>query len=209
MIIPNHIAIIPDGNRRFAIEKNIDVSEGHKIGADVLENFVKYFYKKGTKHITIYVMSHDNFIKRSKKEIRSLLYLVYKYLEKLIKEGFLTKNKIRVNFIGFWKSIGHPKLIKLIKKAIKMTQNYRKRTLNLCFNYFTIFNKIQYMKEKKLPEVDLLIRTGNRKRISGFLTTKIRYAELYFSKKMFPSCNKRDFYRWILFFNNQKRTFGG
>ena len=209
-----------DGDRRWARARNLSPLKGHEAGADVAKRMINYFYKKGINTVTIYVMSHDNFLKRPVSEITHLFKMIYKYLSDELNNGFFDEHKVKLNFIGLWKSIGFPKLVNLIKKIIKRTKHYKKKTLNFCFNYLTdlkffghsagsiISSVTQLYQESKLPNVDLLVRTGDRKRVSGFLPFKIGYTELYFSRKMWPECTSKDFYRWLLESGRRIRTFG-
>jgi len=200
------VGIIPDGNRRWARKNGIDVREGHRRGAKVMEKFLKYCSRRNdVSEVVIYALSEDNLVKRSKEELDNLFNIYKTYFNKLKNQ----KIKVRV----LWTTDRLPKsFVDLCLKIMRETINFTKGCVTLLLGW-SAQNEIlkHFVKTKKLlydKSIDLLIRTGNVFRISDFLSYQIAYAELVFEKKMFPECNEKDFERWFKEFYRRKRRFG-
>ena len=229
--MPQHIAIIMDGNRRWAREKGIETKEGHKAGAENLEEIAKYCNTLGVKYLTVYAFSTENW-KRSKEEVTALMILLKNYLKKFAKNA--NKENIRINVLGDISTL-EPGLKKSIEEAMERTKNSTGLTLNIAFNYGgrnEITNAVKnialkvknnelnideineelvgmHMYTEKQPDPDLLIRPGGELRTSNFLPWQLVYSEFYFSDKYWPDFKNEDLLEAIQTFNKRNRKFGG
>ena len=218
-----HLAIIMDGNGRWAKSKGRTRSFGHKQGLKNLDKIIRVLIKNNIKYLTLYTFSYDNW-KRPKKEITNIFILLENYLKKNFND--LKKKNINVSFIG-----ENNKLPQSIRKLIKIYNNNKfnksKLRINVAFNYSSkkeIMNAIRLLfREKKkinevnfvkslytrnFPDPDLLIRTGGRKRLSDFLLWQISYTELYFIDKLWPEFNENDLVKILKNFKFIKRNYG-
>ena len=219
----SHVAIIMDGNGRWAQKKNKSRSYGHKHGVKNIEKIVKCCVDENIKYLTLYVFSKDNW-KRSKKEIFFLFNLLENYLKKNL--NFLIKNNIKLKFIGERKKL-KKQLLTNIKKVEKKTSKLNTLTLFLAFNYSakseicSAIKKIILNKGKispisitnnlftaNAPDPEILIRTGGYSRLSDFMLWQISYSEIFFVKKLWPDFKKKDFLNIIFMFKKIKRNFG-
>ena len=221
---PKHVAIIMDGNGRWGLKKRNSRRYGHKKGLETVDEIIQAAIKKKIKYLTLFVFSTENW-KRPKREIKYLFSLLNDYIDmELIK---LVKKNIRIKVFGDIKIF--PKLLRnKIKKTEKITKKNNKIQINMALNYgskqeiiFSIKNIIK--KRKKIneinisknlytngvPDPEILIRTGNVKRISNFLLWQSSYSEIFFIKKMWPDFSKFDFYKIINKFHKINRNFGG
>lgn len=229
--MPQHIAIIMDGNRRWAREKGIETKEGHKAGAENLEEIAKYCNTIGIKYLTVYAFSTENW-KRSKEEVAALMILLKSYLKKFAKNA--NKENIKINILGDISTLDSS-LKKSIEEAMERTKNSTGLTLNIAFNYGgrnEITNAVKnialkvknnelnideineelvgkHMYTKEQPDPDLLIRPGGELRTSNFLPWQLVYSEFYFSEKYWPDFKKEDLLKAIQTFNKRNRKFGG
>ena len=221
---PNHVAIIMDGNGRWGIKKKNSRNYGHKKGLEVVEKIILAAQKKNIKFLTLYVFSTENW-KRPLNEIKYLLTLLEKYIDTELNN--LKKKRIKIKVIG--DTSPFPKKLKnKISKVEKLTKNNDKIQINMALNYGSrqeIVRSFKIMKKKLLsinfknfeknlytnniPDPDILIRTGNTKRISNFLIWQIIYTEIFFEKKMWPDFNEKDFFRILKKFKLVRRNFGG
>ena len=218
----NHVAIIMDGNGRWGLKNNKTRNAGHKAGLEAVQNVIKYCLKKKIKYLTLYAFSTENW-KRPKKEIIYLFNLLEKFLKTEIDN--LVKNRIRLIIIGK-KNFSH-NLNKLISDAENKTKKNQKLQVNLALNYGSkneITDSIKKINRKKLkvniknitnnlytkniPDPDLLIRTGDTKRLSNFLLWQRAYTEIFFLKKLWPDFNDHDFQKIINNYLKIKRNFG-
>lgn len=212
--MPEHVAVIMDGNRRWATDKGMEPWKGHKKGKEVAEDMMNYFLDGGVKEISIYILSNDNLIERKENNIEKLLDIEHEGFKDLLNDEKLENYEINVRFVGKWWEIDRPSLKETIKSLIDETKKYGKRTINIVFNYVTMFMpgdegyKRQLKQEQELSEIDLLVRTGNRKRISSFLPTKIGYCEIYFEDDMFPDTTQENWEKWLKWFSERERNFG-
>ena len=218
-----HVAIIMDGNGRWGMKNKKSRNLGHKAGLVTAENIIKESIKRKIKHLTLYAFSTENW-KRPKKEIKFLFNLLEEYLAKKINE--LNKQDIRFKVIGD-RNLISKKLKKILNDSEKFTQNNKTLQLNLALNYgsknelLQAVNLIKKRKNiitekdinknlytKKSPNPDLLIRTGNTKRLSNFLLWQLAYSEIYFVKKLWPDFNNLDYNKILKNFSNIKRNYG-
>ena len=218
----NHIAIIMDGNGRWGLKYKRSRNAGHKAGLNIVEKVIKESIKHKIKYLTLYAFSTENW-KRPKKEIKYLFNLLENFLLTRIED--LHKQNIKLNIIGIKRF--SKKLNLLLDSSEKKTLKNTKLQINLALNYGSRFeildafrklikkkekinekNFIKYLQTKNVPDPDILIRTGNTKRLSNFLLWQIAYTEIFFVKKLWPDFNERDYKRVIKKFVNIKRNFG-
>jgi undecaprenyl diphosphate synthase len=218
----NHVAIIMDGNGRWGLKYFKSRNAGHKEGLITVEKIIKETIKYKIKFLTLYVFSTENW-KRPKKEINYLFNLLENFLTNKIEK--INKQNIRLKVLGV-KNFS-TKLNKLLLSAEKKTQKNNKLQINLALNYgskleiINAFKKIvkkkikikeenieKYLYTSGIPNPDLLIRTGNTKRLSNFLLWQLAYTEIFFEKKLWPEFNEPDYARIIKKFKKIKRNFG-
>ncbi len=218
----NHVAIIMDGNGRWGVRYKNSRNAGHKEGLKTVEKVIKQTIKNKIKFLTLYVFSTENW-KRPKKEINYLFNLLENFLLNRIDE--LHKQNIKLKILGSKKF--SPKLNKLLNDCEKKTLKNSKLQINLALNYgskselIEAYKKIRTSKisineknitrnlqTKNIPDPDLLIRTGNTKRLSNFLLWQLAYAEIFFEKKLWPAFNENDYNKIIKQYMNIKRNFG-
>ena len=219
----NHVAIIMDGNGRWGLKNKKSRNSGHKAGLNTVENIIKHTIKNKIKFLTLYAFSTENW-KRPQKEISFLFNLLQSFLKE--KTNKLNKNGIKLKIIGD-KSNFSNKLKKALINSEKITKNNKKLQINLALNYGAkneILNAISLIKKKKIsftenninknlytndsPNPDILIRTGNTKRLSNFLLWQIAYTEIFFEKKLWPEFSTQDYNRILEKFKQLKRNFG-
>ena len=217
-----HVAIIMDGNGRWGLKYKNSRNAGHKAGLNTIEIIIKESLKNKIKFLTLFVFSTENW-KRPKKEINYLFSLLENFLINKIDD--LNNQNIKLKIIGFKKF--SPKLNQLLNLSEKKTSKNSKLQINLALNYgskselINAFKKIyknkiniseknlsKYLQTKNIPDTDLLIRTGNTKRLSNFLLWQLAYSEIFFEKKLWPSFNKKDYNRIIKEYKKIKRNFG-
>ena len=218
----NHVAIIMDGNGRWGLKNKNSRNAGHKAGLNTVEKIIKETIKNKIRFLTLYAFSTENW-KRPKKEIQFLFDLLENFLKNKIED--LNKQKIRLKIIG--KKNFTPQLNNLLIKSEKKTSKNKKLQINLALNYGSkteLINAIKelkkneekineknlkkYLETKNIPDPDLLIRTGNTKRLSNFLLWQLAYSEIFFEKKLWPDFNEKDYYKIIKKYKNIKRNFG-
>jgi len=218
----NHVAIIMDGNGRWGLKYKKSRNAGHKEGLKTVEKIIKEAVKQNIQFLTLYAFSTENW-KRPKNEIDYLFNLLETFLINRIED--LHKQNIKLKIIGIKKfSI---KLNKLLSFAEKKTLKNSKLQINLALNYGSKFELINafknlikdkfkineknlnsYLQTKDIPDPDLLIRTGNTKRLSNFLLWQLAYSEIFFVKKLWPDFSENDYIKIIKKFKKIKRNFG-
>ena len=218
----NHVAIIMDGNGRWGLKYKSSRNEGHKAGLITVEKIIKESIKQKISFLTLYAFSTENW-NRPRKEVNYLFNLLENFL--LTKIDNLHKQNIKLNIIGV-KNFSK-KLNKLLSLSEKKTSKNTTLQINLALNYgskFEILNALKklnknndkineknfkkYLQTKNIPDPELLIRTGNTKRLSNFLLWQLAYAEIFFEKKLWPDFNEKDYIRIIKNFKQIKRNFG-
>ena len=218
----NHVAIIMDGNGRWGLKYKNSRNAGHKAGLTTVEKIIKETIKNNIKYLTLYAFSTENW-KRPKKEVDYLFSLLETFLIRRIDE--LHKQNIKLKIIGV-KNFSS-KLNNLLIKSEKKTSKNTKLQINLALNYgskielinafkgltknndkITERNLTKYLQTKDIPDPDLLIRTGNKKRLSNFLLWQLAYSEIFFEKKLWPEFNKTDYNKIIKNYKSIKRNFG-
>jgi tritrans,polycis-undecaprenyl-diphosphate synthase [geranylgeranyl-diphosphate specific] len=230
--IPDHVAIIMDGNRRFAQTAGLNLSSGHQFGTDKVKDTIDWCLELGIKNLTLYAFSTENF-NRDQTEVKDLMDLCHKELLKAKQDSRIHKNKVRVSVIGQIDSL--PDYIQdEALSLMEQTKNYDQYTLSIAIAYGgreEIVNAVKeiakdvqdgdlnpmdineekvasYLYTKDLPDPDLLLRTSGEERISNFLLWQMAYSELYFTDVYWPAFQKRDFLRAIHSYQQRKRRFG-
>ncbi|MFA6382953.1 MAG: polyprenyl diphosphate synthase [Parcubacteria group bacterium] len=229
--IPKHVAIIPDGNRRWAKNNGLKPWEGHEEGAKNTEKLVRFALENGIDCITFWGSSLDNLTKRPLRERQALLDIYSRYFEKLIGGKEIHEQEARINIIGRWEEQLPESLKKILKEGIEKTKNYKKKILNFMLAYDgddemirAIQNIIdncekgmeitaEVVKEnlmtKDIPAVDYLIRTGGEPHLSaGFMMWDTADAQLYFSEKMYPDFGTSEFQEALEEYARRQRRFG-
>ena len=218
----NHVAIIMDGNGRWGLKHKNSRNAGHKAGLNTAESIIKQSIKNKIKYLTLFAFSTENW-KRPKKEINYLFNLLENFLINKIND--FHKQNIKLKIIGS-KNFSK-KLNLLLNLAEKKTSKNSKIQINLALNYGAKFELISAIKKlqknkdkinekniekflytKNIPDPDLMIRTGNTKRLSNFLLWQLAYSEIFFEKKMWPDFNDKDYLKIIKEYKNLKRNFG-
>ena len=225
--IPKHIAIIMDGNGRWAKEKGKLRVEGHKKGAENIEKIIDYSIKLGVKYLTVYAFSTENW-KRPEVEVKALMKLFVKYLED--KKEELKKQGVKLLVTGTEENIPN-KLLKKIRDTEEYLSDCNQITFNIAFNYggrkeiVDGINKIikenrenkeineeefkKYMYRPEIPDPELVIRTSGEFRVSNFLLWEIAYSEFYVTNVYWPDFDEREYDLAIASYNKRDRRFGG
>ena len=218
----NHVAIIMDGNGRWGLKNANSRNAGHKAGLKTVEKIIKQTIKQNIKYLTLYAFSTENW-KRPKKEINYLFNILENFLTNKI--GDIYNQDIKLNIIG--KKNFSKELNKLLKFSEKKTSKNKSLQINLALNYGSrseLINAIKlitknkekinkkniskYLQTRNIPDPEILIRTGNTKRLSNFLLWQLAYSEIFFEKKLWPDFNEKDYNKIIQKFKNIKRNFG-
>ena len=218
----NHVAIIMDGNGRWGLKYKNSRNAGHKAGLDTVEKIIKETIRNNIKFLTLYAFSTENW-KRPKKEINYLFNLLENFLTKKI--DYLHNKNIKLKIIGLKKF--SKKLNNILNESEKKTSKNTKLQINLALNYGSKYELINALKSlskskkriteknlsnflltKNIPDPDLLIRTGDTKRLSNFLLWQLAYSEIFFEKKLWPDFNEKDYNKIIKKFKHIKRNFG-
>ena len=228
--MPKHIAIIMDGNRRWARAQGKPASFGHKAGAKTLEKIVRYANKIGLEYITVYAFSTENW-KRTEEEVRALMMLLQSYLDDYSKRA--DSENIKVKIIGNRKGLS-AKMISSIEKCMERTKNNTGIVFNIALNYggreelLNVTHQIaedvkkgilqpeeitekdieKYLYTKGQPDPDLLIRTSGEKRLSNFLPWQLSYSEFLFIDKNWPDFTEEDLNYAIEEYQKRTRKFG-
>ena len=222
----NHLAVIMDGNSRWASSRNLPSKAGHKEGVKKARLAVEYALEKKIDYLTLFAFSTENWL-REEVEVKDLISLFFEALEEQTPE--LTEQKVKLNFIGDISRF-NKKLIKQIEKSKKITNEYDpKLNLIIAASYggkWDIINAVKkfyadkknkkitensledYLETKRFPNPDLIIRSGGEQRLSNFYLWQSSYSELYFSEKLWPDFNKKDFDEALMNFSSRKRKFG-
>lgn len=229
--LPKHIAIIMDGNRRWAKDRGLTTKEGHKAGSKNLENIARFCNKIGIKYLTVYAFSTENW-KRSEAEVSALMFILKANLDAMIRRMDTENIKIRV--IGEKENIPSD-IVPRIEKLVEKTKNNTGLTLNIAFNYggrAELVHATKVIAEKVKsgelsledineniiseniytggqPDPDLMIRTSRELRTSNFLPWQLTYTEFYFPDKHWPEFSEEDLLEAIKIYQGRNRRFGG
>ena len=222
----NHLAVIMDGNSRWASSRNLPSKAGHKEGVKKARQAVEYALENKIDYLTLFAFSTENWL-RDEVEVRDLISLFFEALEEQTPE--LREEKVKLNFIGDISRF-NKKLLNQIEKSKKLTEEYKpKLNLIIAASYggkWDIINAVKkfyadkknkeldeksledYLETKSFPFPDFIIRTGGEKRLSNFYLWQSSYSELYFSDKLWPDFEKKDFDIALEDFSSRKRKFG-
>jgi len=220
----HHLAIIMDGNARWAKQNGKTKAEGHKQGAKIIKTLLPSASKLGIEYLTLYAFSSENW-QRPKSEVSLLLELLRAYIDST--KDQLIEHNIRLKIVGKLDMLSDSLLAK-INEVVDLTKNNSKMTLAIAFSYgsrMEIIDACQkiidsgnksidqdefgnFLYDPEMPDVDLLIRTSGVHRLSNFLLWQAAYAELYFTDKLWPDFNEKDLKEAIEDYSNRKRTFG-
>jgi len=227
--IPQHIGLIPDGNRRYARKKGISLFEAYESGVNKVREFLRWCRSYNIKYVSIYALSSENLKGRSESELNVIFSLMKKYLNEIKEDPEIHENEVRIHFAGERRSL--PKdLIDLMSEIEELTGNYSNYHVILLINYGGRQEIVRAVKEilkngykpedvtaeeiKKhlyLPDIpypDLVIRTSGEMRLSNFLIWQVAYSELYFSKKLWPEFTKDDFEAALKEYARRERRYG-
>ena len=222
--LPNHVAFIMDGNRRWAKKKKLEIIDGHKKGSEIVKKIVKKSLELKIKYLTFFSFSTENW-SRSKDEILNLQTLLSFYLDS--EEEHFIKKKIKFSFIGEIAKFDHKIKLKLKNLQVR-TRSFNKLHFTLALSYGSrseIVNSIKKIKKnidllteldiskslmtKDIPDPDFVIRTSGEMRLSNFLLWQVAYSELYFTKTLWPEFNTQKYVLALKNYINRKRRFGG
>ena len=233
--IPSHIAVILDGNRRWARSRRLPLTLGYEAGARKVEELLKWCYDIGVKTVTLYVLSTENLKKRKPEEVEAVLRILKRYLEKELREGELLRRGVRVKALGLIEMLPSD-IASMLMEVERRTENLGERFLNIAVAYGgraeiveaarrlardavegkvdideideSMFEKYLQTSHLPNPYPDLVIRTSGEVRISNFLLWQIAYSELVFLDVYWPEFRKIDLYRAIRTYQRRARRFG-
>lgn len=229
-LIPTHIAVIMDGNRRWAKERNLPTRDGHKEGAQRVIDLVRNSVNLGIQYLSIYAFSTENW-KRDKKEVDYLMNLLVEFVVKEL--DYLHKNDVKITLMGNIEDLPS-KTRKEVERSIELTKNNKKFHLNIALSYGSrneIINAVKniakdyenkkidideineesfkkYLDTHDMPDPDLLVRTSGEMRLSNFLLYQLAYTEFYFTDVLWPDFKKEQLLEAIENFQNRKRRYG-
>ena len=225
--LPDHVAIVPDGNGRWAEQRGLPRLEGHQAGAENMRRMIDYLSEYPIKCVTLYGFSSENW-SRPDDEVKGLFHILEMFIKSYALE--IHNKDIRLRHIGRLNELPQG-LQQVINRAVELTRNNTRMTLNIAFNYggrVEIVDAVRrlvaedippqnidealfsnYLYTNGLPDVDLLIRTGDETRLSNFLLWQTAYSEYYFTKVLWPDFDKKDIDKALLSYSRRKRRFGG
>ncbi len=226
-LLPNHIAIVPDGNGRWAERRGLPRLSGHRAGADNMRRMVKYLNEYPIKYLTLYGFSTENWT-RPEEEVRCLFQILEEFIDKCAQE--IHEMGVQLRHVGRLNEL--PQSLQLaINRAVELTKNNTRMILNVAFNYggrAEILDAVRrlladgvkpqnideelfsnYLYSAGLPNVDLLIRTGDETRLSNFLIWQTAYSEYHFTTVLWPDFGKKDIDKALLSYSRRERRFGG
>ena len=227
--VPRHIAVIMDGNGRWARKRGFSRTRGHLAGMETLEKTVKWCIPRGIKYLTVYAFSTENWA-RPRTEVRYLMGLIFKYLDSKV-DGFL-KAGVRMTVHGSLETVDRA-VRKKLEEAVKKTAKNDKFTLNFAFNYggrdeivrairklarsgrYSLMKRITenefggWLDRPEIPDPDLVIRTSGELRLSNFLLWQSTYSELYFTRVLWPDFSEKELDKAIAEYSRRGRRYGG
>jgi undecaprenyl diphosphate synthase len=225
--IPRHLAIIMDGNGRWAQKRGLSRLKGHRAGVKNIRPIIKYLHDKGIKYVTLYAFSTENW-SRPKGEVNGLFHILEEIIGEESRE--LNKNGVRIHHIGRLEGLS-TKLQKSIKAALELTRNNTDMHLGIALNYggrAEILDAVlkiiadglkpdkvdeatfrKYLYANDFPDVDLVIRTGGEMRISNLMIWQTAYSEYYFTPVLWPDFDKKELEKALISYSQRKRRFGG
>lgn len=232
--LPNHIAIIMDGNRRYAVQQGMPPYKGHELGKDKLKDVVKWCHELGIKILTVFAFSTDNF-KRPKEEVEHLMRLFEQDLKRLAEDEKVKENRVRIKVIGEIELLPE-NVRKAAEEVMEKTKDFDNYFFNIAIGYGgreelveamkriakdvkegklrpeeiskEVISSYLYTSHLPIPDPDLILRTSGEERISNFLLWQLAYSELYFADVYWPSFKKTDFLKAILSYQRRQRRYG-
>ena len=226
-LLPTHLAIVPDGNGRWAEQRGLPRLHGHQAGSENMHRMIHYLNEYPIKYVTLYGFSTENWA-RPEEEISGLFQILEEFIGKCISE--FCENGIKLRHLG-WLNELPQSLQQAINGAVELTKHNTRMTLSLAFNYGAraeILDAVRnlivegvkpqdideesfanHLYTAGLPDVDLLVRTGDERRLSNFLIWQTTYSEYYFTKVLWPDFSKKDINKSLLSYSRRKRRFGG
>ncbi|MFC2011760.1 polyprenyl diphosphate synthase [Chloroflexota bacterium] len=225
--LPTHIAIVPDGNGRWAERRELPRLNGHQVGAENMYRMVEYLNEYPIKYVTLYGFSTENW-SRPEEEVRGLFQILADFIERVTEA--IHQKGVKLRHLGQLEKLPQ-NLQRAIKGAVELTKSNTRMTLSVAFNYGAraeiidavhriidegvpardidekLFNN--YLYTAGLPDVDMLIRTGDELRLSNFLIWQTTYSEYHFTKVLWPDFGKKDIDKALLSYSRRKRRFGG
>ncbi|MFC2010159.1 polyprenyl diphosphate synthase [Chloroflexota bacterium] len=225
--LPTHIAIVPDGNGRWAERRELPRLNGHQVGAENMYRMVEYLNEYPIKYVTLYGFSTENW-SRPEEEVRGLFQILADFIERVTED--IHQKGVKLRHLGQLEKLPQ-NLQRAIKGAVELTKSNTRMTLSVAFNYGAraeiidavhriidegvpardidekLFNN--YLYTAGLPDVDMLIRTGDELRLSNFLIWQTTYSEYHFTKVLWPDFGKKDIDKALLSYSRRKRRFGG
>jgi len=222
-----HVAIIMDGNRRWAAEKGLEVAQGHREGVETLATITKYCARVGINYLTVYALSTENLVLRNKKEILGLFSLIQEGLQSKLPQ--LHREGIRIQFFGDLGALPSG-LRRAVDQAYQQLQDNKRIQLNIALNYGGRAEMVSVVKQmvsakidpkkineemfsshlfsSSLPDPEILIRTGGQKRLSNFLLWQAAYSELFFTDTLWPDFSAQELDSILTEFSARQRNFG-
>ena len=230
----NHIAIIPDGNRRWAERKGVPLYEGHRIGVQTTEKIFEKALELKIPYLTFWAASYDNLLKRSQEEVKFLINLINEEFKGLLEDARVHKNEVKVRILGRFREVLPPKTLKIIEKLIEKTEKYNIFFLTFLLAYNGTDEMVEAIKKisqafkgstikitgeiiksflwtRDLPPVDLVIRTGCEEdphNSAGFMMWHTAYSQYYFTKTLYPDFSPEEFEGVIKDFIKRERRLG-
>lgn len=231
MNIPNHIAIIPDGNRRWARKRGLKPWDGHEAGAGNTEAIIREARRLGIREISFWGSSLENIARRPARETKALLRIYTEYFGKILEDEDIDRDEVRIRFIGHWKEQFPASLRKLLERIEEKTKHHGRHFLNFFLAYSGVDDMLgavrnivregissggvgeatikSHLMTAELPPVDLLIRTGGDAHLSaGFLMWDASDAQLFFSDLLYPDFSMKSFNEAISEYGRRERRFG-
>ncbi|MBI2328797.1 MAG: di-trans,poly-cis-decaprenylcistransferase [Chloroflexi bacterium] len=227
ILLPTHIAMVPDGNGRWAERRGLPRLSGHREGAENMRRMIKYLSKYPIKYVTLYGFSTENWT-RPEVEVMGLFAILEEFINKCVPE--FNQEGIKLRHLGRLNELPR-NLQAAINRAMELTENNARMTLNLAFNYggrAEILDAVRrliaegvspqnideesfghYLYTAGLPNVDLIIRTGDEMRFSNFLIWQTAYSEYHFTKVLWPDFGEKDIDTALLSYSRRQRRFGG
>lgn len=230
LIVPNHLGVILDGNRRWSKKRHMPLWFGHIQGARTFDKFIDWCMELGIPNVSIYALSTEN-LNRTKREVEEIFKIFYEWLEKYEKKesGFFDKYEVRVKFVGNLSKFPSS-LVRLMGRLMQRTAKYQKKCLNILVAYGSQFELMDTFKkiakeiletgkieitEKSIEKnlsvpvpLELIIRTGGMSRLSNFMLWQASYSEFYVTKTLWPDFTKKELIKAIRWYNSVKRNFG-
>ena len=206
-----HVGIIPDGNRRWARSRGLTIRDAYEAGYNKLKEVARYLFDYNVRYLTVYAMSYDNCVKRDVDERNALLRVLDKAIVDLERERLLDEYDVKLVVSGDLTLIPDGTRRKIQDLVERYSSGRRVLHVGLCYSVWWELSQLKHRNlgfEQRMPPIDLVIRTGGARRISGFFPLLVEYAELYFTDTLWPELTRRELDLAIEWFRRQRRNFG-